>query len=286
VFYDWLAAEWSSDVALAWYNTMLTLISVVLSGIIIAVGNILARTMEPDQFSGAFIGLALVSAEMLSMLISGALTAATNMEIALISVERINEFVEGFRREDVRVLGPDEPDELAAWQTKALAEWPQDGRITFESVVVRYREDRPPALKGISIDLAPGEHVGIIGRTGSGKTTILLALLRIVAVESGSISIDGVDITSVTLHELRSRVGIVMQDPIIFTGSLAENLDPTAARTRDELIDVSQRIGLVGASLSHSDVSEALDAPAVLPSGDGLSASERQLLCLVRALLR
>jgi ABC-type multidrug transport system fused ATPase/permease subunit len=77
-----------------------------------------------------------------------------------------------------------------------------------------------------------------------------------------------------------------MQDPIVFTGSLAENLDPMKACSRDALIDVAQRIGLVKASLSHHEASEALDAPTVLPSGDGLSNSERQLLCLGRALLR
>lgn len=124
------------------------------------------------------------------------------------------------------------------------AGWPTDGCITVTDLVVRYRSDLPPVLKGISFRVQRHEKVGICGRTGSGKSTLMQALYRLVEPSAGSVVIDGIDVQKIGLYDLRSRLSLVPQDPVIFSGSWRSNLAPFADVSDDALWDALAQAGL------------------------------------------
>ncbi|KAJ2916152.1 hypothetical protein MD484_g4261, partial [Candolleomyces efflorescens] len=166
--------------------------------------------------------------------------------------------------------------------------WPEKGVIRFENVKMAYREGLPLVLKGISFDIRAGEKIGIVGRTGAGKSSLLQALFRMVEVQGGKIEIDGVNTREIGLDTLRSRLALVPQDSVLFIGTLRENLDPQRLRTDAELISVLQRAWLLPRDGQSDPVAEAkfsLDA-SVGDEGSNFSAGEKQLLALCRALVK
>ncbi|KAI0929440.1 hypothetical protein AcV7_005292 [Taiwanofungus camphoratus] len=168
------------------------------------------------------------------------------------------------------------------------ASWPQEGKIEFKDVELAYREGLPLVLKGVSFRVQPGEKVGIVGRTGAGKSSLLQALFRTVNVSGGKIEIDGVNIRDIGLSTLRGRLALVPQDNILFKGTLRKNIDPQATRTDAELISALRRAWLLPRDGSHDPLAEAkfsLDS-AVSDEGSNYSAGEKQLLALCRALVK
>jgi ABC-type multidrug transport system fused ATPase/permease subunit len=160
--------------------------------------------------------------------------------------------------------------------------WPHAGAISIQGVVLRYRPGLPKVLKGLSMDILPGEKVGIVGRTGAGKSSMLQMLLRLVEVEAGAVVIDGVNVATVGLHDLRKAVSIIPQDPVLFSGSVRFNLDPFEESTDAELWGSLEAANLAGqirglSGQLHHQVEEG---------GRNFSVGERQCLCLSRALLR
>ncbi|KAJ1718061.1 hypothetical protein LPJ61_006898, partial [Coemansia biformis] len=115
------------------------------------------------------------------------------------------------------------------------AEWPETGSIEFHGYGMRYRPELEPALTDVSFSVAGREKVGVVGRTGSGKSSLIHAILRLVELDSGGITIDSVDISTIGLHDLRSRICVVPQSPLLFEGSIRENLDPRGEHTDDEI---------------------------------------------------
>ncbi|GFF80745.1 ABC transporter ATP-binding protein/permease VMR1 [Aspergillus udagawae] len=172
------------------------------------------------------------------------------------------------------------------------AYWPHNGEIEVTDLSVSYGPDLPPVLQDLTFTLRPGERVGIVGRTGAGKSSLSLALLRCLDARSGSIHIDGIDIAQVRLHDLRSRVGIIPQDPVVFAGTVREVLDPFAQHDDSELRDALREVGLLpddhdpeentAEGLSNGVFS--LDA-SIIEEGRNLSQGQKQLLCLARALV-
>ncbi|KZO98300.1 multidrug resistance-associated ABC transporter [Calocera viscosa TUFC12733] len=166
--------------------------------------------------------------------------------------------------------------------------WPSQGQISFRNVQMRYREGLPLVLKGISFDVKPGEKVGVVGRTGAGKTSILQALFRMVDICGGEILVDGVNINEIGLSVLRKQLAIIPQDALLFQGTLRTNLDPTASRTDAELMSALQRAWLLPPAGQSDPIAEAkfnLDG-AVTDEGANFSAGERQLVALCRALVK
>lgn len=185
------------------------------------------------------------------------------------SVERVEEYA-------------DLPQE-APWKTVDVnSEWPHHGIIEFKDFQVRYREGLDLVLKGITFSCKSQEKIGIAGRTGAGKSSMTLSLFRIIEAAGGKIIIDDIDIADIGLHSLRSRLTIIPQDPVLFSGTLRMNVDPFNSYSDDE----------IWIALEHSHLkafvktlSDGL-AHKVSEGGENLSVGQRQLICLARALLR
>uniref|UniRef100_A0A8C9W2Y9 Multidrug resistance-associated protein 1 n=1 Tax=Scleropages formosus TaxID=113540 RepID=A0A8C9W2Y9_SCLFO len=160
--------------------------------------------------------------------------------------------------------------------------WPTNGYIEIRNFSLRYRDDLELALKDVNVTIEGGEKVGIVGRTGAGKSSLTLGLFRIIEASEGSVWIDGVDIAILGLHELRSRITIIPQDPVLFSGTLRMNLDPFNCYS-DE--DLWQALELAHLKNFVSGLPDKLNHECS-EGGENLSLGQRQLLCLARALLR
>ncbi|KAF8134974.1 ABC transporter [Boletus edulis] len=176
--------------------------------------------------------------------------------------------------------------------------WPLEGRIVMKDIFMKYRPDLSPVLKGLSVDIAPGEKIGIVGRTGAGKSSVMTALYRLVELSSGSIRIDGVDISTVGLEQLRKGLAIIPQDAFLFSGTLRSNLDPFGlyddarlwdALKRAHLVDTGEKQPSLSQTSSQDDAQAVasrfdLDTP-IDSEGSNLSVGQRSLVSLARALV-
>ncbi|XP_071953210.1 ATP-binding cassette sub-family C member 4-like [Antedon mediterranea] len=165
--------------------------------------------------------------------------------------------------------------------SKPPSDWPKDGSITFEDLSLSYYDGGPLVLKNLNCNIHAKEKVGIAGRTGAGKSSIMTALLRL-AEPSGTVTIDGVLINDLGLHDLRNSISIIPQDPVLFSGSLRRNLDPFEEHTEVELWEALEEVQL---KTFVSEFPEKLEAE-VTEGGTNFSVGQRQLLCLARAILR
>lgn len=193
-----------------------------------------------------------------------------SLETSIIAVERILEYCG---------LKPEAPAEIL--ETQPAVSWPEEGGIKFEHYSTKYRQNLDLILRDVNLDIKPREKVGVVGRTGAGKSSLIMSLFRIIEPVAGRIIIDGVDITKIGLNDLRSHLSIIPQDSQIFEGSVRQNLDPLSIHTDERLWEV----------LSHSHLAEfvgglegKLDAE-LSEGGSNFSNGQRQLMCLGRALL-
>jgi ATP-binding cassette subfamily C (CFTR/MRP) protein 1 len=165
--------------------------------------------------------------------------------------------------------------------------WPEKGEIIFDDVKMRYRAGLPLVLQGLTLHVQAGERIGIVGRTGAGKSSIMSTLFRMVELSGGSISIDGVNIAEVGLGDLRARLAIIPQDPTLFRGTIRSNLDPFSEHNDFELWAALRQADLVGAETQMDDKSARVNLDtAVDEEGLNFSLGQRQLMALARALVR
>ncbi|KAH8086808.1 multidrug resistance-associated ABC transporter [Filobasidium floriforme] len=205
---------------------------------------------------------------------------AVQVEQEMNTAERVLHYID-LEHEAAPSLGCDPP-----------SNWPQNGHVIFDNVQMRYRPDLPLVLKGLTFQAQPGEKVGIVGRTGAGKSSLAQALFRIVELAEGSIKIDGYDLRNIGLDTLRSQLSALPQDTLLFSGTMRENLDPTGIKSDHELNDILHRCGLVPTAAqiqAGSDVERykkfQLDA-IISDDGENFSGGERQLVALCRALVK
>ncbi|KAJ2450833.1 Multidrug resistance-associated protein 1 [Coemansia sp. RSA 2336] len=187
--------------------------------------------------------------------------------------------------------------------TKLPRNWPAQGKISVHGYSMRYHQELKPVLHNLTFDIKSREKVGVVGRTGAGKSSLSQALLRLVEPDSGSIEIDGVDISTIGLHDLRSQISIVPQDPVLFEGTVRENLDPDSKYSDDEIWQVLKKARIdhlmdraTGVYTAVTNIDSIADTKGAWVAGTGLSKwveadgrnfslGQRQLLCLCRALL-
>ncbi|XP_014552272.1 hypothetical protein COCVIDRAFT_30305 [Bipolaris victoriae FI3] len=165
--------------------------------------------------------------------------------------------------------------------------WPEHGEIVFDKVEMRYRDGLPLVLKGLSMHVRAGERIGVVGRTGAGKSSIMSALFRLQELSGGSIVVDGVDIAKIGLHDLRSKLAIIPQDPTLFKGTIRSNLDPFHEHSDLELWSALRQADLVSTEQAMDDHSGRIHLDSVVEEeGLNFSLGQRQLMALARALVR
>ena len=158
--------------------------------------------------------------------------------------------------------------------------WPEQGKIEFKNLSLQYRPETPLVLKNLTFNVKQGDKIGIVGRTGAGKSTICLCLSRILEPTNGQIIVDGVDISKLNLTDLRSRITVIPQDPIMFKGTLRYNLDPSKKVDEQEILRVLEEAQL-GELIKQDGLDLKIDE-----NGSNLSSGEKQLICICRAILR
>ncbi|XP_028048118.1 multidrug resistance-associated protein 5 isoform X5 [Monomorium pharaonis] len=224
-----------------------------------------------NEISPAFAGLAMAFATQMTGVFQYTVRLMSETEVRFISVERISYYLKTLQREGASRMVALKPAD----------DWPSHGKIEFKAVQMRYREELPLILIDISFSIKAGEKIGIVGRTGSGKSSLVVALFRLVEICGGIIKIDGIDISKLELDILRSRLSIIPQDPILFSGTIRSNLDPFQRHTDHDIwsaLEKTQMKEKVSLMLRNLDASVGF-------GGNNLSVGERQLLCLSRALL-
>ncbi|XP_054885537.1 canalicular multispecific organic anion transporter 1 [Poeciliopsis prolifica] len=223
-----------------------------------------------NNLDSGLVGLSISYALNVTQTLNWLVRMTSELETNIVAVERVSEYCELVNE--------------APWVTqhRPSEKWPEAGRLKFVDYKVRYRPELDLVLNGITCDIGSTEKIGIVGRTGAGKSSLTNCLFRIIEAADGRILIDDVDISKIGLHDLRNRLTIIPQDPVLFSGPLRMNLDPFDKFSDEELWRVLE--------LSHlkdyvAGLKEGLQHE-VAEGGENLSVGQRQLLCLARALLR
>ncbi|KAM8837861.1 ATP-binding cassette sub-family C member 3 isoform 2-T2 [Spinachia spinachia] len=224
-----------------------------------------------ENLDPGLVGLSVSYALQVTMSLNWMVRMTSDLENNIVAVERVKEYSE------TKTEAPWEVEDK-----KPPHDWPTEGTVEFQDYSVRYREGLDLVLKNLTLSVKGGEKIGIVGRTGAGKSSMTLCLFRLLEAAAGEIVIDGLKISELGLHDLRSRLTIIPQEPVLFSGTLKMNLDPFEKYSDEELWGALQQSHL------HKFVS---NQPAKLElecseGGENLSVGQRQLVCLARALLR
>lgn len=237
------------------------------------------------HIKAASVGLLLSYVLEIAGMTSSTVSIYTVLEQEMNSTERVIDYVQKIPQEA--------PYHIS--ETVPAPEWPQHGSIEFRNVDLAYRDGLPLTLKNMNAVIKPSEKIGICGRTGAGKSSIMVALYRLSELRHGEILIDGVDIRRLGLHELRSRLSIIPQDPVLFKGTIRKNLDPFDTKTDEQLWDTLVRAGIIDREII--DEVKLQDKKGgelhkfhldfeVMDGGENFSLGEKQLVAFARALVR
>ncbi|KAI5859651.1 putative ATP-binding cassette transporter protein [Durotheca rogersii] len=297
---DWTVATWHLWLFVRWMGWRMAVVGSFFASFV-AILILIA-----PEIDAALAGFGLAFALEFSGHVMWTIRHYADVELEMNSAERIVEYTEL----PTESLGGESPP----------AAWPEEGRIEVNDLVASYADDLPPVLKGLNFTVERNERIGVVGRTGAGKSSLTLALFRFLEARSGSIYIDRRDISKIRLHDLRSRLAIIPQDPVLFSGTVRSNLDPFDDRTDAELFDSLARVHLIpedrnqdddnsGTGVQGDSWSEGTHAPTIGTStptssthkkntnifrnllspisegGLNLSQGQRQLLCLARAIV-
>ncbi|EPS64027.1 multidrug resistance-associated protein, partial [Genlisea aurea] len=264
---DYSRPKFHTAGAMEWLSIRLDVLSLIAFAFsLVFLVSVPEGTIDPSA-----AGLAVSYGLTLNMLQTWVVWNLCNLENRIIAVERILQYTKI----------PSEPP-LEIESSKPRNPWPLRGEVAVEDLQVRYAQHLPLVLRGLTCTFLGGKKTGIVGRTGSGKSTLIQTLFRIVEPSGGTVLIDGVDIVKIGLHDLRSKLSIIPQDPTMFEGTVRSNLDPLEEYTDDEIWEALDRSQL-GDEVRKKP--EKLDSP-VCENGENWSVGQRQLVCLGRVLLK
>jgi len=253
-----------------WLSVRLDLVGILLvftTGILV----VTSRFSVNPSIAGLVLSYILTIVQMIQFTVRQLAEVENNMN----STERIHHYGTQLEEEAPLHMGEVRPT------------WPEHGEIVFDNVEMRYRAGLPLVLKGLSMHVRAGERIGVVGRTGAGKSSIMSALFRLQELSGGSIVIDGVDIGKIGLHDLRSKLAIIPQDPTLFRGTIRSNLDPFHEHSDLELWSALRQADLVSNEQEMEDHSSRIHLDSVVEEeGLNFSLGQRQLMALARALVR
>jgi len=241
------------------------------------------QKVTTDRSGGSSLNVSVLGLSVVyALIITGGLSPLTRfageVEASMNSIERMKTAAEDIPQEREVEYSSDPMATCCAPHPS----WPLTGHIELRECELRYRDGLPLVLKGVSCVIPSGSRVGIVGRTGSGKSTLLLALFRIVELASGSILLDGRDIATLKMNDLREKITVIPQDPVLFEGTVRSNLDPFHEYTDDAIWAALKKVNLEGRVQSEKGKLRAL----VKERGANFSVGQRQLICMARALLK
>ncbi|XP_073894079.1 ATP-binding cassette sub-family C member 10 isoform X23 [Macaca fascicularis] len=257
--------QFATSATMQWLDIRLQLMG---AAVVSAIAGIALVQHQQGLANPGLVGLSLSYALSLTGLLSGLVSSFTQTEAMLVSVERLEEY------------SCDLPQEPQGQPLQLGTGWLTQGGVEFQDVVLAYRPGLPNALDGVTFCVQPGEKLGIVGRTGSGKSSLLLVLFRLLEPSSGRVLLDGVDISQLELAQLRSQLAIIPQEPFLFSGTVRENLDPRGLHKDRALWQALEQCHLSEVITSMGGLDGELGE-----GGRSLSLGQRQLLCLARALL-
>jgi ATP-binding cassette, subfamily C (CFTR/MRP), member 1 len=221
-----------------------------------------------DKFTAGNVGVSLVMVMTFSTVLMRLIKMWTMMESSIGAVARVKRFAAETDSEERH--GP---------VAQVAAEWPSQGAVEFRSLVAAHGPNSEPVIKGISMAVKPAEHIAICGRSGSGKTSLILALLQMLETQEGRILVDNVDVSAVSLADTRSHLNVVPQDPFLMPGTIRFNIDPFGKVSDEEIARALERVQLWPIVVDQGGLGAELDVAA-------WSAGQKQLLCLARAMVR
>jgi ATP-binding cassette, subfamily C (CFTR/MRP), member 4 len=265
-WYAWLLAN-------RWVGTRLDITSFVVLFSVCVLGVLLADSIDPGM-----LGFAITYCIQLSGIFQYMIRLSAKVESQMTSVERMLFYANLPSEEEVECFPPDKCFQMVQNDLKS---WPSQGSLEFKEVSARYRQDSPDVLKRISFSVPGGSKVGVVGRTGSGKSTLTLALCRLNMLSHGSILIDGIDCSSMSMQKLRENLSFVPQEAVMFAGTLRFNIDPFQKSTDTQLWGALKSVHLFDFVMAQP---EKLEMP-VHEGGGNLSMGQRQCISLARAIL-
>ena len=244
-------------------------------------GAVLAAFVTSQSgISASVAGFAISFTLQLTSVMTSCIRLYTNIELDMNAVDRVLEY-SNIKQEAYEGIDPP-------------AAWPIHGRLEVRDLTIQYASDLPPVLKGLNFSVQGNQRIGIVGRTGAGKSTLALALFRFLEAHEGQILVDGLDISKVKLHHLRSRLAIIPQNPVLFSGTVRSNLDPFNEHDDSELLSALSHVHWMS-RMYQTDMEEVNEGDAVRDAkpleapisqgGLNLSQGQRQLLCLARAII-
>ena len=298
-----------NKVADRWLATRLETIAAAVAGlaalfatqVVVSNGASVGDTGSFASLAGISLSYAVTATGMMQFVVR----SFAQVESAMNSVERVVHYTENIPQEAAMTsndLEHEKPSSPMNAAQKALAaaghalhptkEWPENGAITLNNLEMSYRSDTPLVLKGLNVSIGAGERIGVVGRTGSGKSSMLLVLMRIVEPYLSAdmlgkkyeapLTIDGVDVMRIGLLDLRTKMGIIPQSPVLFSGTIRSNMDPFNNYSDEEIWTVLDKCRMKDAVDKMTDGLQS----RVAEYGENLSQGQRQLLCLGRALLK